>query len=104
MQLFDKKRISIIVETTFRNKVLQLLVESGASGYTIYDQISGKGEHGIRSGQGELKAMGNVEIVSITSEQVAEKVLRGAEELLTQGVVIIVHLADVSVIRDEHFA
>jgi len=104
MQLFDKKRISIIVEATFRNKVLGLLDESGAGGYTIYEQISGKGEHGLRSGQGELRAMGNVEIVSITGAQVAEKVLQGVEEMLSQGIVIIVHLTNVSVIRDEHFA
>jgi len=104
MQLFTKKQISIIVETPFQDKVLRLLYESGASGYTIYEGIKGKGQHGMRGDYSGLKTMSNVEIVTITSVQVAEKVLQGVAAMLAAGIVIILYVADVSVIRDEHFA
>jgi len=104
MELFTKKRISIIVETPFRDGVLQLLHESGAGGYTIYEGIKGKGEHGARGGHGEFKTMCNVEIVSITGPEVAEKILIGVDAMLKAGIVIILHISDVSVLRGEHFA
>lgn len=101
---FDKKRISIIVEEVYRDKVVKLLEESGVSGFTVYKDIYGKGKSGVRGKYGGLSEISsNIEIVSITSPEVADRTLRGLTNLINKGVVLIVHIADVKVIRDEYF-
>jgi len=103
MELTDKKRVSVIVESTFRDKVLEALDEVGASGYTIYSEISGKGQHGIRGDYGDIGILKNVEIVSIMSHEIADAALDKLNSLLDQGVVMIVHVIDAQVIRRDHF-
>jgi PII-like signaling protein len=104
MELFDKKRISIIVEKTYRDQVVRLLEDSGVSGFTVYKEIYGKGQHGVRSNHGELgEISGNLEIVSVTGPEVAERLLQGLSVMLSRGVIMIVHVAEVKVIRDDHF-
>lgn len=106
MELFRKRRISVIVERAFSDRVVQLLEESGASGYTIYVDITGKGEHGVRDHHGESvsKIFGNVEIVSIVSDETAERAMPRLHAMIESGVVMIVHVVDVQVLRSEHFA
>lgn len=104
VQLFSKKRISVIVESTYRDKVIELIENSGASGFTVYKGIYGKGRHGIKENRGGLSDFsGNVEIVSITSPGVADRILRGLQRMMERDIVLIVHVADVQVIRDHHF-
>jgi nitrogen regulatory protein PII len=102
--MFDKKLISIIVERVYRDQVVRLIEDSGASGFTEYTEISGKGRHGIRSDHGGLGGIsGNLEIVSITGPEVAERILQGLSTMLDRGVVMVVYVADVKVIRNKHF-
>ncbi len=104
MELYNKKRISIIVEKAYKDKILMLLEGCGASGYTVYKGIYGKGRHGVKedcAGLGDFSS--NVEIVSITGPDVAECVLRGLQQVIDKGIELIVHMVDVSVIRNEHF-
>ncbi|WP_299426682.1 hypothetical protein [uncultured Meiothermus sp.] len=104
MEMFDKKLISIIVERVYRDQVVRLIEDSGASGFTEYTEISGKGRHGIRSDHGGLGGIsGNLEIVSITGPEVAERILQGLSTMLDRGVVMVVYVADVKVIRNKHF-
>jgi len=106
MQLYNKKKISVIVEKAFSNEVLRLLEESGVGGYTIYPEISGKGKHGARNGHTEFASgiLGNVEIVTIVSEQTADHILEKLAEIVESGVVIVVHVIDVQVMRKDYFA
>lgn len=104
MKFYNKKRISIIVEKAYKDKVIMLLEDCGASGYTVYKGIYGKGCHGVKedhAGLGDFS--GNVEIVSITGPEVAECILRGLQRMIEKGIELIVHVADVSVIRNNHF-
>ena len=104
MELYSKKRISVIIEKAYKDKVVMLLEECGASGYTVYKSISGKGHHGVKedyAGIGDFYS--NIEIVSITSPDVAERVLCGLHRVIDKGIEFIVYVVDVSVIRNEHF-
>lgn len=104
MKFFNKKKISIIVENAFEERVLQLAEEAGASGFTVYTGIYGKGRHGLKESQGGMgEFAGNVEIVTITSEEVAEKILNKLQRLIEKDINLIVHVIDVAVLRDEHF-
>lgn len=104
MEFYSKKRISIIVETAFKEKVISLLEDCGASGYTVYKGIYGKGRHGLkqdRAGLGDFS--GNVEIVSITGTEVAECILIELKRMIERDIELIVHVTDTSVIRNDHF-
>ncbi|MFZ5652123.1 MAG: DUF190 domain-containing protein [Bacillota bacterium] len=104
MKLFDKKRISVIVEKGCRDKVVKLLEDSGASGFTVYKEIYGKGKNGVRGDYGSLNDIsGNLEIVSITGPEVAERILQGLTAMIDKGVIMIVHVTDVKVTRDDYF-
>lgn len=105
MQLFTKKRISTIVEGTYVDAVVELAGNSGASGFTIYEGFRGKGRHGMkksRGGVGDLS--GNVEVVVIAGPEVADRILRGLQEMMDREIRLVVHVADVQVIRDHHFS
>lgn len=104
MEFFDKKRISVIVEKACRDKVVKLLEDSGVSGFTVYKEIYGKGQSGVKGDYGGLNDIsGNLEIVSITGPEVAARILQGLAAMIDKGVVMIVHVTDVKVIRDDHF-
>ena len=104
MEFFNKKRISVIVEKACRDKVVKLLEDSGVSGFTVYKEIYGKVRSGVRGNYGGVSEIsGNLEIVSITGPEVAERVLQGLTAMIDKGVVMIVHVADVKVIRDDYF-
>lgn len=104
MEFYIKKRISIIVENAYTDSVIKLIEESGASGFSIYKDIHGKGRHGIRGYHGGLEEFaGNVEIFSITGHEVAERILKGLQIMIDQGISLVVHVIDVNVIRDDHF-
>lgn len=104
MKLFNKKRISVIVEKSWKDKVIKLLEDSGVSGFTVYKEIYGKGEHGIKGDHGSLDEIsGNVEIVSITGPEVAERILQGLESMIDRGISLIVHVTDVTVLGNDQF-
>lgn len=105
MELFDKKRVSVIVEEAFCHDVLKLVDDSGASGYTVYRDVFGRGRHGQRGEYGDLDGIsGNVEVVTIVGAEVADRIVGGITALIDKGVIVIVHLLDVKVLRDDHFA
>jgi PII-like signaling protein len=105
VQLFNKKRISIIVEGAYRDAVLELVENSGASGFTVYTGIYGKGRHGIKENRGGFGGFScNVEIVTITSPGVADRILQGLQQMMEEGIMLVVHVADVQVVRDHHFS
>lgn len=102
MKLFDKKRISIIVENVYRDEVVKLLEKSGVSGFTIYKDIYGKGQSGIK-GTKLSDISGNLEIVTIISAETVERIADGLVVMIDNGVLMKVYISDVKVIRDEHF-
>ena len=104
MKVFQKKRISIIVEESFYRAVLELAKESGASGFTVYRSIVGMGAHGTRGGFSDVDGISNnVEIVTIVGPEVAERILLGVEAMQDRGVILVTHFMDVQVLRDQHF-
>ncbi|WP_223475632.1 P-II family nitrogen regulator [Oricola indica] len=101
-QLHAKKKIEIIIEQIMADKVIETLEKAGAKGYSIVRKVSGKGNRGIRRGGPLPDVFGNVMIVAIVSEPVAEELLRVADGMLrdTAG---IVYVSDVQVLRADHF-
>ena len=47
--MHDKKKIEIIVESVYINRLLTLLKNEGITGYTIIRDIEGAGGHGLKT-------------------------------------------------------
>ncbi len=104
MDLVGKKRVSIIVESTYRQAIISLIQASGASGYTIYNGIEGAGHSGVRGREGMLgEFYGNIEFVVLTGDEVAETILNGLEGVIDHHHHMVVQVIDVKVIRSAWF-
>ncbi|MBS3956763.1 MAG: hypothetical protein KGZ40_04440 [Clostridiales bacterium] len=104
METFSKKRISIIVEESFFRDVLDLVEESGASGFTTYRGIGGEGEHGTRGTYNDIDGISNnVEVVTIVGDEVADRILEGVMALSDRGVILTTYFMNVQVLRDSRF-
>jgi nitrogen regulatory protein PII len=101
MQLFSKKRIEIIAESTLQSRLCNALEVCGAKGYTT-TPASGKGVRGIRSGDGVVEANGNVQIITVVSPELLEPILETCQQLL-EDYAGAIWVSDVQVLRDDHF-
>lgn len=101
-ELHHKKKIEIIIEQIRSDAVIEVLEAAGAKGYTILRKVTGKGNRGIRSGGALPDIFGNVQISTIVSQEVADRILAESDRMLedTAGIVVV---SDVQVLRPEHF-
>ena len=104
--LAEAKKIVIITESIIEEKVIQLLNTHEVKGYTVYRNLTGKGERGIRSGFGGLVSLGeNVCIELIVSDENRALVIMEAvyNKFLAKNYAGITYLEDIRVIRPKKF-
>ncbi|MEW6541913.1 MAG: hypothetical protein AB1402_09960 [Bacillota bacterium] len=105
IHLFAKKRVSIIVEGTYKDAVIELIENSGASGFTVYGDICGKGQRGMKRSRGGVADVScNVEVAVIAGVAVTDRILLGLRQMMDQGIMLVVHVTDVQVMRDRYFS
>jgi len=104
LNLYDMKKVEIIVRGEHLECVIDILESAGVSGYTIIHNLSGKGQHGFHEGH----LMFNEEdvldmVISVMPEEKVEVVLEGLRVFLNKhsGVVFV---SDVKVSRLEKFS
>ena len=88
------KRVEIAVETTLRDQVLRL-IERHATGYSVVPDVTGFGEHGLCDGNMTL-------IVTVVTEDHMDAILDLIMPLVKERAGIVT-IADVAVVRPEHF-
>ena len=103
INLYDMKKVEIIVRGEDLSFVLDLLERAGATGYTLIHNLSGKGSHGFHEGHllfNEEDTL--VMVISVMPEKVVEAVLEGLTPFLNKhsGVVFV---SDVKVSRFAKF-
>ncbi len=103
LNLYDMKKVEIIVPGEHLEFIIDLLEKAGAPGYTIIHNLSGKGSHGFHEGH----LMFNEEdvlvmVISVMSEEKAEAVVESLQPFFNKhsGVVFV---SDVKVSRLEKF-
>ncbi len=69
------KKLEIIIESIERRKVCKLLEELNVSGYSIIDNVSGKGSHFTRNGSELSDIMKNSLIIVVETEEVVNKII-----------------------------
>lgn len=103
MQLFQKKRIEIVVEAPVRGQIERLLDGAGVGGYTVLPALAGRGHGGKWNREGLVGAAGQmVVIMTITDEARAKTILDLLKDVVAERIAI-VSVSTVDVLRDEHF-
>jgi nitrogen regulatory protein PII len=80
--LQKRKKIEIVIESVKLNRVIAIIDESGASGYTILPSVAGRGHRGRRAGGGLTDVFKNAMVVTVVEDQVAAKILQQIEKLI----------------------
>lgn len=102
MELHRKKRVDIVVEASCVPRILEMIEATGAKGYTILHEVSGKGHRGVRNDSHLTDVFRNVMIIVVATEATARKIISASQPLL-EDYAGIVTMSDVDVVRDEHF-
>lgn len=69
------KKLEIIIESVERRKVCRLLEQLNVSGYTIIDNVLGRGSQFTRSGSELSDIMKNSLIIVVEKEEVINKII-----------------------------
>lgn len=102
LKLIAMKKVEIVVAGEQRRFVEELLKQVKVSGYTVIQDISGKGTHGFHEGHlmfNETHSM--VMLITVVPESVVESLLTGLEPIFERhpGVLFV---SDVSVTSREY--
>ncbi|WP_461831399.1 DUF190 domain-containing protein [Aquifex sp.] len=103
LNLYEMKKLEVIVRGEDLDFVIDLLEKAGVKGYTIIHNLSGKGSHGFHEGHllfNEEDVL--VMVISVMPEEQVEAVLEGLTPFFNKhsGVVFV---SDVKVSRLEKF-
>jgi len=99
MQTTALTKVTIIAEAVLRERLIQDVLDAGATGYTC-SQVEGEGSRHIRSGDlpGE-----NVRLETIVNDAVADRLLARLSSEYFPHFALIAYLSEVRVIRGEKY-
>jgi hypothetical protein len=97
------KRLDIIIETAKRDEILDIIRQSGATGYTLYPELDGEGMRESREDIGFAHPHKNTGIFVIGPEPVIIELVERISDLLPNYAGIM-FLSDVQVLRRGHFS
>ena len=69
------KKVEIIIESIYLNRLLELFKEGQVSGYTIIRDIEGYGGHGLKTADEANDLLSNNYIFTVCEEEKVEKML-----------------------------
>lgn len=95
MPLQRKKLVTIVAEAILEPKLKTLVVDAGATGYTV-TPATGWGKHGTRSSG--IDSDGNIVMTVLTGEEVAAKILKEIERNLIKHYGIMAYQVDAEVL------
>lgn len=97
-----KKKIEVVVEAVYLNRVIEAAVKAGAKGYSVIPHLTGHGQHGVRQGRGLSGAFENAMFISIVDPAIVDNVVKEIQLAIGDAIGIL-YTSDVDVIRSEHF-
>lgn len=100
MNLFPLKKVTIVAERLLRDSLFKLIREQGSTGHTIM-AVEGEGSRGIHATDFEGR---HVQIETIVSSEVAERILKQIESELLENFAVITYVSDVAVLRPDKFS
>lgn len=90
-----KKKVVIVTEAIILNDIIKLSESAGADGYTV-TAVTGKGPRGVRRSQDSfISILKNIKIEIVTSEEVANKIIKEVVDKFYKYYAGIVYVEDV---------
>lgn len=102
MRLHRKKKVEIVTDTSMRDEVARLLMDHGATGYTLLPEVSGQGSRGVRDSDDIFDVFSNVQFTVVCAQATADKIVQEVMRLLEEHPRMVL-VSDVDVVRDDHF-
>ncbi len=102
MRTHPKKKIEIVVEAPLRSRLLGLLDRLEVSGYTVLPAVAGRGHHGAWEEGHISDADRMVVVVCLVDSGRLDAILDAVYGALAERIGI-VYVADVAVVRPDHF-
>lgn len=75
------KKLEIIIESVERNRVCRILDEAGVSGYSIIDDVRGRGKTGSKSAQELSNILKSSIIIVVDKEEKISNVIEKLKEV-----------------------
>ena len=69
------KKVEIIIESIYLNRLLDLFMENGVTGYTIIRDIEGYGGHGLKTADEANDLLSNNYIFTVCEEEKIENMI-----------------------------
>jgi nitrogen regulatory protein PII len=69
------KKVEVIIESIYVNRLIELFKESGVTGYTIIRDIEGYGGHGLKTADEANDLLSNNYIFTVCEEKKFEKMI-----------------------------
>ncbi len=66
----NMKKVEIIIESVYTNKLITLLKQKGISGYTLFKDIEGAGGHGLKTADEVTDVFSNNYLFTVCEEAV----------------------------------
>lgn len=103
LQKYRKKRIEIIAEALLLPRLIELVREAGATGYTVHHYVSGADFNGRHGEPDDLSlVLKNIQLNVITDDATAEQIVEGCSQFFDDYAEIVV-ISDVEVLRSDRF-
>lgn len=85
------RKVEIVIETVKLQKVLSIIDQAGASGYTILSSVTGRGHRGRRVGGGLTDVFHNSMVMTLVDENTAVRIVQEVRKLIRNyaGVIIV---------------
>ncbi len=92
------KKLEIIIEAVEKKSVLRILNELNIRGYTIINEIHGKGKQGTRRGSELTNILRNSMIIVVDEPEIINKIITRVKEIL-ENYSGIMFLSDVEILN-----
>ncbi|MEM1127729.1 MAG: transcriptional regulator [Bacteroidota bacterium] len=99
MPTITLKLVTIVTERILEHRLLQLLTDAGAKGYTL-TQATGKGSRGVRASEWEGP---DTRIESLVSAEVAQAIVDRVADQFFEHYAVIVYVQDAEVVRGNKY-
>lgn len=79
------KKLEIIIDSLRLKQVIKILEANGINGYTVLDDIRGKGERGVQGGGSFSEAFENCYLITTCPPEMIEEIADKLRPLLEEG-------------------
>ena len=93
------KKMTIVAERVLKDKLIRLIREEGATGYTLI-AVEGEGSRRVQASEFEGR---NVQIETIVGPETAQRVFDQLAERFLEAYAVIAYTSDVEVLRGTKF-